>query len=231
MFQKKSISVVIPAYNEEEAIETVIKDFKKLRFIDEIIVIDNNSTDLTSKISKDLGAKAIKEKRQGYGYACIRGLKEAKTELVVIVEGDSTFDADDTKRFLKHIDKYDLVIGSRTTKGWYSKEANMCWYMRLGNYCLAKLLQSIYNTSNINDVGCTYRIIKQESLKKFVNKLRIGGSDFTPELTIKALKAGAKIKQIPIKYYERKGETKLSSNWLKSLKIGLKHLYIIIKNI
>ncbi|MAG38881.1 hypothetical protein CMO90_02225 [Candidatus Woesearchaeota archaeon] len=229
MYKKQTISVVIPTYNEEDSIGFVIKDFKKLGFIDEIIVIDNNSKDLTVQIATKLGAKIIKEKKQGYGYACIKGLKEAKKDLIILVEGDYTFDAKDTKRFLEQIDNYDMIIGSRTTKGWYSKKSHMPWYVVFGNNILANILKWTYNYKHkLNDIGCTYRIIKQNSLKKFINKLKIGGCDFTPELTIEALKSNLNIKQIPIKYKERRGETKLSMNWIQSLKIGIFHLKLII---
>lgn len=230
MYKNKTLSVIIPAYNEEKAISSVIKGFQNLGIADKIIIVDNNSEDMTAEIAKKLGAKVVKEKRQGYGHACIRGLKESNTDLTVLVEGDSTFDPKDTIRMLKLSSQYDMVMGSRTTKSWYGEKANMNWYIRLGNYLLSTLLRILYRPGvPLNDVGCTYRVIRKKTLENFVTNLEIGGCDFTPEMTVEALKADASIKQIPIYYNQRKGDTKLSDNWLHSLKIGVLHFILILR--
>ena len=230
MWKNKSISVVIPAYNEEQAISYVIKDIMKLKFVDEIIIVNNNSTDNTKKIAKKLNCIVIDEPKQGYGHACITGLKTAKSDLIVLIEADNTFDPNDINRLLQYIDKYDMVLGSRIHKGMYKKNSVMTWYIRLGNYLLGKLVELLWlQKIRINDVGSTFRIIRKSTLDKIKNKFNVGGPDFAPEPTLEALKANLSIKQIPVKYLPRIGQAKLTTSWFDSLKIGIMHFVLIIK--
>ena len=99
----------------------VINSFDKLNIFDEIIVVDNNSTDSTPEIVKSTNAKYILEKVQGYGAAIIRGLDAANTDYVILCETDSTFDAEDTFRFIDLIDKYDCVFGIARIKTIFMK--------------------------------------------------------------------------------------------------------------
>ena len=219
----------MPAYNEKEAIEEVVLAYKNLGIIDEIIVIDNNSTDGTGEEAIKFGASVVKEPKQGYGYTCIRGLKEAKGDLIILIECDGTFRAEDVNKLLKYIEDYDMVIGSRVNNDLNHADANMDWIIRWGNFVLAKVMEMFYPVDfKLNDVGCTFRIIKKKSLDRFVDKLRIGGEDFTPELTFEALKTNAKIIQIPVSYQPRIGKSKLSPDRFHSIRIGLKHLFHII---
>src|SRR3989304_9246061 len=93
------ISIVMPAYNEEKAIGLVVDGFKhELESHDatfEIVVIDNNSKDSTAEIARQHGARVVQENQQGYGYACIRALKEAEGEFIILTESDQTFDPRD----------------------------------------------------------------------------------------------------------------------------------------
>ena len=227
MYKNKSISVVMPAYNEEVAIGSVIRNIKKIKIVDDIIVVNNNSTDSTAIIARKLGCKIINEKKQGYGYACITGLKNAGSELIVLMEADNTFDPVDIKKLLKHIEKYDMVLGSRVQS--HKKGAVMPWYVRLGNHLLGKLIDLLWlNKYGLDDVGSTFRVIKKSALDKIIHKLKISGPDFAPESTVEAIKAELKIKQIPVKYLTRKGQAKLTKSWVDSLKIGLLHFFLII---
>jgi len=229
MLKAQTLSLIVPAYNEKEAIKDVLSGFKSLGIIDEIIVVDNNSTDGTGEKASKLGAKVIKELKQGYGHACIRGLKEAKGDLIILIECDGTFRPEDVSKLLIYIEDYDMVIGSRVNRDLNHPDANMDWVIRWGNFILAKVMEVFYaGNFKLNDVGCTFRVIKKASLEQFVDKLRIGGEDFTPELTFEALKANASIIQIPISYQPRIGKSKLSPDRLHSIRIGLKHLFHII---
>lgn len=228
MYKNKKISVVFPAYNEEENIANAILDFKKLKIIDEILVIDNNSKDRTSKIAKLKKAKVIKETKQGYGYALRRGLKEAKGELIVLCEPDGTFLAKDLLKLLKHTKKYDLVIGTRTNKQYVGKNANMKGALRLGNVLLARFMQVLYRPSvSLTDCGCTYRIIKKKSLKLIYPKFSVGGSFFLSEFTVLSLLNGLSVIELPVSYRERVGESKITGSLRKSIVVGLEMFKII----
>ncbi len=225
------ISVVFPAYNEEKNIKQAIEDFKKISEVDEIIVVDNNSKDRTAELAIKTGARVVKENRQGYGYACQKGLREAKNEIIVLVEPDGTFFAKDIYKFLAYIDEFDLVLGTRTCKQMLKKGAKMNWFLRLGNIFLAKFVEFLFYTKEVRltDVGCTYRMIKKKSLKKIIDKFSVGGNHFSPEMIIEAMMNDLKIVEIPINYGKRKGESKITSNFKKSFTLGLKMISLIIK--
>lgn len=228
MYQTKSLSLVFPAKNEEENIGNAIKDFKKLKIFDEIIVVDNNCTDNTAAISRKLGARVVKEKKAGYGFAIRRGLKSASKDYIVICEPDGTFNAKDTLRLLKFADKYDMVTGSRTNPKFIKKGANMSLLLKTGNISLAKFLQLLFQTSSLSDCGCTFRLIKKNQLDKFVNKFTVGKSYFLPEFVILNKLYGGSIHELPVAYQKRIGISKITGSKIKAVKVGIQMFKLII---
>lgn len=228
MWNRQRVSVVIPAYNEEESIYKVVKDFSQ-PCIDEVIVVDNNSSDNTAKLAKKAGARVVKEPRQGYGYACQRALREAKGDIIILTESDCTFRGKDVYKLLNYIDEVDMVLGTRTTKELVSKKAKMNWLLYWGNIFLAKLIQlKFLGKIRLTDVGCTFRAIKKPALNKIKNKFTVGGTYFSPEMIILALRNGIRMVEVPVNYDIRIGQSKITANFKKSLIVGLKMLYLII---
>jgi glycosyltransferase involved in cell wall biosynthesis len=230
-----TISLVIPAYNEEKAIVLTIDGFRReleiLRVPYEIIVVNNNSTDATADIAAQHGAKVLKEVKQGYGYACIAGLREAKGQIVILTEADKTFKPQDIRKFLVYLEDedIDMVLGTRTTLELVEEKAKMDWFLHWGNFFLAKLIQvQFWNKCRLTDVGCTFRAIKREALVKVIGEFRDGGTCFSPEMIICCLKFQLKIIELPIRYLERVGESKITANKRKSLVVGLKMLKLIL---
>lgn len=228
---KRRISLVMPAYNEEETIEDTIKGFKLIPEVKEIVVVDNNSTDRTAEIARKLGARVVRESKQGYGYACQKALREGKEDLILLTESDSTFRPKDTYKFLAYIDDADMVLGTRTCKQMVEPGAKMGWFLRLGNIFISKLLEIVFyrQQTRLTDVGCTYRMIKRKALKKIQNRFTVGGNYFSPEMIIESLVSGLKIVEIPVYYGKRRGESKITTNPWKSFKVGLNMIFLIIK--
>lgn len=228
MYQGKKISVVIPAYNEEEAIEKTVKDFSK-PYVDEIIVVDNNSKDRTAELAKKAGAEVITETKQGYGFALQKGMREAKGDAIILTEADCTFVGKDMEKFLVYIEDVDLVLGTRLTGELREKGAKMNWFLNYGNLFLAKLIQlRFWGRVRLTDVGCTFRAIRKEALNKIINNFKVGGSEFSPEMIITALENNIRTVEIPVHYKMRIGKSKITSSFWKSFKIGLKMIKIII---
>ncbi len=235
MEERPFISIVLPAYNEEDAIGMVLEEFrdvlKSLNVSYEIVVVDNNSTDKTAEVAERYGAKVAKEIKQGYGYACIRGLREAKGKIVVLSEADNSFVAKDLKKLLAYVeeDDVDMVLGTRTTLELVEKDAKMGWLLHWGNVFLAKLIQvQFWGRCRLTDVGCTFRAIKREALQKIIHNLRVGGPAFSPEMIIWCLKKGLRVIEIPVRYRRRIGESKITADIRKSIKVGLMMLKLII---
>ncbi len=226
-FNGKKVSVVIPAYNEEKAIAKVVKDFS-LSFVNEIVVVDNNCTDRTAEFAKKAGARVVKEHRKGYGFSCRKALSSAKGDIIILVEADGTFDPEDMKKFLSYIEDADMVLGTRTCMQLVEKGANMGSFLGYGNTFVAKLLQLLYGNVRLTDVGCTFRAIRKKSLNKIIRKFKVGGSTFSPEMAIEALKAGLKVVEVPVSYRKRIGVGTIThgSN-IKAFILGLEMIWLI----
>lgn len=229
MYKGKKISLVFPAYNEEENIGAAIKDFQSIKLVDEIIVVDNNSRDKTSQIAKNTGARVMLERNQGYGFALRRGMKEATGDLIVLCEPDATFSVSDLPKLLSFTDRYDLAMGSRTNKRYIRNGANMGFLLRMGNMSVAKFMQLLYGLGNVSDCGCTFRVFKKSTVKKILPHLTVGGSHFLPETVVLTKLSGGDIVEIPVHYGRRIGESKITGSFKKSVKVGLNMIGIILK--
>jgi len=228
LYNGHSISVVMPAYNEQENIYNIVKEFKALNIVDEILVIDNNSTDDTAQLAKDAGAVLIGEIKQGFGYACQKGLKTAQGEYILLVEPDGTFVARDIFKFLSYIEDFSLVQGTRTAKEMIWRGANMGHLLKWGNWFVAKILQVLYRGPSLTDMGCTYRLIKKRALDDIKDCLSVGGSAFLAEMTIWALKKEVKTIEISVNYLSRKGVSKITGSKWRTVVVCFKMFFIIV---
>lgn len=234
MWEGKSVGIVFPAYNEAPNIGDAVREFLALRnadgaqIVDLVTVVDNNSSDGTGDIAIEAGATVFLETKQGYGNALIRGLTEAKTDLVVMCEPDGTFVARDIIKLLAYSSDFDMVCGTRTYPGLVFKEANMRWYLRLGNYFVAKFLEILYWTPSLSDCGCTFRLINQEPLVRIRGDLYVGSSHFLPHMIIAAWMKDVRFIEVPLSYRGRKGESKITGTLKGMIKTGVKMIGIIL---
>lgn len=229
MYNSRSISVVFPAYNEEENIDKAIMDFFSTGVVDEIVVVDNNSTDTTAEKVLRTKATLVREKKQGYGYALQKGLKEAKGDLIIMAEPDGTFLAKDIFKLLSYADDFEMVLGTRTAKELIWREANMNLFLRLGNVIVAKLLEWLYSGPCLTDCGCTLRLIHRHALNRIEDRLTVGKSHFLPEMVILGLKNGISMIEIPVNYKGRIGESKITGAFRGSVITGLNMIGLILK--
>jgi glycosyltransferase involved in cell wall biosynthesis len=228
MWKTFRISVVFPAYNEEEYISKAVADFRELGVVDEIVVVDNNSKDRTAAQAAAAGARVIQEAQQGYGCAIRRGLKEASGDLIVVCEPDGTFQAKDLWKFLAYCEEFDFVLGTRTSKALIWNGANMGYFLKWGNWAVGKLLEFLYNGPSLTDVGCTYRLIHREALLKIQDQFRVRASHFSPEMMLVAIKNGLSTVEIPVHYRPRVGVSKITGNKLRAFSLGLKMIALIL---
>ncbi len=228
MWQGKRISVVLPTYNEKDSIAECIEAFHQIPYIDEVLVIDNNAAAGTKEEVERTDARIISENKQGYGWACRRGLQEAIGDIVVICEPDGTFIPDDLEKLLAYSHDFDIVYGSRTL-GWMIWEnANMGWFLRLGNVVVAKMIQVLFNCRSLSDVGCTFRLLKRETSDFLLPHYRVGGSHFGPEMMLRSILAHCRVVQIPVNYRPRVGISSVTGSLWKALILGLQMIWMII---
>lgn len=227
MHHGKTVSVVFPAYNEEEGIVDAVESFLALEPVDEVLVVDNNSSDHTAKLAGDAGACVVREPTQGYGSALRRGLAEASGDLIVTAEPDGTFVAHDVHKLLAYSDDVELVLGTRTTREMIFAEANMGWFLRNGNWVVAKLLEMLFNTPSLSDCGCTMRLIHRSALERFADRLTVESSHFLPEMVILARQTGATMLEVPVTYRSRNGVSKITGNLRSTIDVGFKMVALI----
>ncbi|MBI1976781.1 MAG: glycosyltransferase family 2 protein [Candidatus Omnitrophica bacterium] len=229
MYNQQKVSIILPAYNEEKNIGNEIENFFATGVVDEVIAVDNNSSDGTAEQIKKTRAKYIREGRQGYGYALRRGLQEAAGDLVFTCEPDGSFLASDLLKFLAYVDHFDVVFGTRTSKALIWEGAKMDWFLRLGNVVVAKILEYLHNGPCLTDVGCTFKMIKSKPLKGILREFRVGGSDFSPEFMILCVRHQYKCVEIPVNYKKRIGDSKITSSTWKAFKLGIKMIALILR--
>ena len=219
------VSVIIPAFNEESSIGLVLNDLPK-DTLHEIIVVDNGSTDNTANVARESGARVVEEKRKGYGSACLRGIAELnQPDIVVFLDGDYSDTPEEITQLIQPIvsGEKDFVVGSRMILP--ASRLALLPQARYGNR-LAVFLMRIFFSHRYTDLG-PFRAIRHDSL------IKIGMQDtnfgWTVEMQIKAVQNGLRIMEIPVRYRQRVGVSKITGTLSGTLKAGTKIIYTIFK--
>jgi glycosyltransferase involved in cell wall biosynthesis len=219
------ISVIIPAYNEEESLPHVLNDLPQDR-LHQIIVVDNRSTDRTAEVARANGATVVSEKRRGYGQACLTGMDTLDNpDIVVFLDGDYSDFPEEIDLLVEPIAKgeADFIVGSRMIL----KESRKALLpqARYGNQ-LAVFLIRLFFGHRFTDLG-PFRAIRYESLQAIGMRDRNFG--WTVEMQIKAVRKGLRIREIPVHYRMRIGVSKITGTVSGTLKAGTKIIYTIFK--
>jgi len=229
MWHDKTVSVVLPAYNEQENIREAVESFFAVGVIDEVLVVNNNSTDRTAAEAAMTKARIVNETAQGYGAALTRGLREAAGDYIILAEPDGTFASKDVIKLLAYSEDFDMVCGSRTTREMIWSEANMGWFLRVGNIIVAKMIELLYNTPSLSDCGCTLRLINRRALQHLYPSLTVKGSHFLPEMVILARRQNLRLIEIPVNYRARIGTSKITGTFKGTLKTGLNMIGLALR--
>ncbi len=218
MFRDKQVSVIVPAYNEEETIARVVKDFVAADYIDEVLVVDNNCRDKTAELAREAGARVVEESKAGYGCALMGGMRAAKGDYLILTEADGSFKGSDVPKLLVYLDDADMVCGTRTTRQMVQQAANMGRTLRWGNVVMAKYLQLLWYIKcepRFTDVGCTYRALSRSCFDAIEGSLTSHGPSFSPEMMCEVLMKDKRCVEVPVNYHPRLGgESKHSANFL-----------------
>ena len=219
------ISIIIPAFNEESSIGLVLDALPQDK-IHEIIVVNNNSNDDTARVATEHGARVVEEPRKGYGSACLKGIDELDApDIVVFLDGDFSDFPEEIVELVNPIEKgdADFVLGSRMILP-ESRRALLPQAL-YGNRLAVFLIKLFFNYS-FTDLG-PFRAIRYKSL------MAIGMQDidfgWTVEMQVKAVKNGLRIQEVPVKYRERIGVSKITGTVSGTFKAGTKIIYTIFK--
>jgi glycosyltransferase involved in cell wall biosynthesis len=229
------VSVVIPAYNEASTIRETVDGFLSTGLVHEVIVVDNNALPPTQEQVAMTRARLVVEPRQGYGYALMRGLLEATGDLIVMCEGDGTFDPADLRKFILYSQDFPVVLGTRTSRAAIWSGAFMPFPVRFGNWAMAKFLEALHNGPTLTDVGCTYKLINRPSLEKITGffPMSRGDGTFSPELMIWLIRAaqgnGKGPIEIPVNFRPRVGISGYTGSIWKAATLGARMIPVILK--
>jgi glycosyltransferase involved in cell wall biosynthesis len=223
------IKVIIPAYNEALSIGKVVADIPR-DLVQEIIVVDNNSTDATGAVAAAAGATVVPEPRQGYGQACLTGIKYAleqspRPEIIVFMDGDYSDYPEEISLLLHPIltQGADMVIGSRALGN--RERGSMTAPQVFGNWLATTLLRHLYQAS-FTDLG-PFRAITTKALVQLNMQDRDYG--WTVEMQVKAAKQNLKSVEVPVTYRKRIGVSKVSGTVKGVVMAGYKILWTIGK--
>ncbi|MCJ7816573.1 MAG: glycosyltransferase family 2 protein [Candidatus Aenigmarchaeota archaeon] len=199
------ISVIIPALNEEATVAKVVKDFRRNKKVSEVIVYDGNSSDKTRELARKAGAKVYVQDGKGKGLAIREIFERIDTDIYVLVDGDDTYPAERLDDLLKPVleKMADMVVGTRINK--MSEKGSLTRLHRFGNRTISKTIGFCFG-NKLNDVLSGYRVINRKLAKNIA--LTSSGFEIETELTIKSLIGNYMLKEMPIKYRKRRGESK-----------------------
>jgi glycosyltransferase involved in cell wall biosynthesis len=229
MWNGKRVSVVLMTYAERESIRAVIERFYETGLVDEVLVIDNNAEAGTVEEVRRTPARLVHEPRQGYGHACRRGLAEADGDLIVLTEPDGTFLPEDVIKLLAYSSECEVVLGTRTTRELIWSGANMPWFLRWGNWAVAKLIEVLFNTSHLSDVGCTYRLLQRDLARDVASRMTVGGSHGGTEIMLLTILSGARFVEVPVNYLPRVGASSVTGRPLAAMLVGLQMILLVLR--
>jgi glycosyltransferase involved in cell wall biosynthesis len=231
MWNGRTLAVVLPTYNEAASIAECVKGFEGLGIVDDIVVVNNNAHPDTSPAVADTSAREVFEDVQGYGAAIRRGLAEtADADLVCICEPDGTFDPDDILKLLPFTADVEVVFGSRTVQTFILSGANMGWFLRWGNWGVAKLTEVLFNTVYLSDVGCTFRVLTRDAIVHLEPHFESNGSSFGFEMMLLTAQQRLTMVQVPVKYQPRVGESSVTGDRGKAVTLGLEMIAMCLRH-
>jgi len=226
---KANIAVIIPAHNEEKAIENVIGDIPS--HVQNIIVVCNNCSDNTKSVASQSGAITLEEEKPGYGHACLKGIdfvnkQLSETDIIVFLDGDyGDYPEHLTELVQPIIDKeYDFVLGTRVKK--WREPGSMTAPQIFGNALATSLMRLLYKDSRFTDLG-PFRAIDKDKLNLLNMQDKTYG--WTVEMQLKALRHQLAYLEIPIRYRNRIGVSKVSGTVKGSVMAGIKILTWVFK--
>jgi len=222
------VAVLIPARNEEASLPLVLGAIPAGR-VEEVVVVNNASTDRTAEAARSQGATVLLEPRPGYGAACLRGIDHLRTappDVVVFLDADFSDHPEEMPLLLRAIERdgADLVIGSRTLGR--REPGALLPQARLGNWVATRLMRLLYG-GRFSDLG-PFRAIRFGALLDLAMEDR--GFGWTVEMQVKALKHGLRTAEVPVSYRRRVGVSKITGTVSGTFRAGAAILWTIVRN-
>jgi dolichol-phosphate mannosyltransferase len=236
VYKGMRVSVAMPALNEAEAIQMVVRDYLGHPHVDEVVVGNNGSTDGTGDLARAAGARVVEVPTRGYGHACKAALDACTGDLLVLTESDGSLQSENLEKLFAFTDHFDLVKGARSNRFLVQPGADWTFSLMFANWALAKYLQVLYlgyktfEDVSMREVGGTQRVMRRSSYEKIAPLIREGRSAFLPETVTLMLRHHMKILEVPIVYRARLGDSKITGNRFRAASLAIRMAIIITRN-
>ncbi|WP_315738367.1 MULTISPECIES: glycosyltransferase family 2 protein [unclassified Bradyrhizobium] len=209
------IAVLVPCYNEEAAVATVVRDFKQALPTATVYVYDNNSKDRTIEVARAAGAEVRSERRQGKGHVVRRMFADVDADIYVLVDGDATYDAPSAPGMIARLvsERLDMVVGLRVDQ----EQAAYRMGHRTGNWMLTSFLAEVFGQA-FKDILSGYRVFSRRFVKSF--PVLSDGFEIETELTVHALELALPVAEVATPYYARpEGSVSKLNTWRDGFRI------------
>lgn len=227
MWQKETVAAVIPAGKNKDSIFNVIQELDGTGYVDEIIVVDNGVDNETLKQINKTRARFVKQKKYGVGRAIKTGIKKTKANLIIITEPNGTFKGEDIAKLLSFSEDFDTVLGSRTHIPLIGKGSGMTFSRRLVDDLFGKMISILFLSSNLTDVGCTFRLTNRKGWRSVAKDCKSDSEIFLTQWLIAAAKNKVRFIEIPVNFIAPKVPTE-KDNFFYLAKRGLLVFFYII---
>ncbi len=200
------VAVVIPVFNEERSLPLVLAELPG-ELVDTVFVVDNGSTDRSAEVAARAGARVVPQPERGYGAACLAGIGATEGHaIVVFLDGDYSDYPDDLRALLPPVrdGEADLVIGSRALLP--ESRAALLPQARFGNWLATRLMRWLFGI-RATDLG-PFRVIRRDALMRLGMRDRNFG--WTVEMQLRAARAGLRVRELPVRYRKRIGQSKIT---------------------
>jgi glycosyltransferase involved in cell wall biosynthesis len=231
MWKGKKVSVVFSTFSDVDTIRECIDGFIKTGVVDEVVAVDNNAVEGTKEEIEKTRARRVVEPRQGLGYGYKRALDEATGDIIITTEVDGTYDPKDIMKLLAYSDDFDVVCGTRTASFMIREGADMGFSTRWANVVYAKFIEILFNTSNLTDVGCIYRLTSKRAWDKIKHSKMDTGWAFNLDWMLFVIRNKIKYVEVPVNFLPRVGESvgAAQSTW-KAAKIAIRMMGFIVRH-
>jgi hypothetical protein len=221
-----TVSAVMPCLNEERTLATCIRKaqacFRELGIEGEVVIADNGSTDRSVEVARELGARVVHQPIKGYGAALMRGIEEARGEIIVMADADDSYDWLSMRDFIVRIQEgFDLVMGNRFSGG-IEPGAMPALHRYLGNPVLSTLARVVHNAP-VGDFHCGMRAFTKSAYERM--RLRTTGMEFATEMVVNAMRAKLRVSEVPTKL---RPDGRDRPPHLRSFRDGWRHLRFIL---
>ena len=231
MYKGKKVVVCFSTYNEKDSLKEYIDGCFATGLVDDVVVVNNNAAAGSSEEVAKTRAIEVHEHKQWYWWWYRRAIQESLDigwDLIILTEPDGTFSPKDVEKFLVYSEDFPVVFGTRTTSSCIGDGANMWFFIKWGNWAVAKMVEVLFNTTHLSDVWCTYKLFHKDVLNQIKGKFTVWASHFWPELMLLVIKNKIRFVEIPVLYLQRVWVSSVTWDRWKTIKLWMRMIWFIL---